>query len=460
MIKILEDSIIEIKSIEQFQVLKETHNREQRVITFCTCGEFRVSSLRFAEFPFICKKCKTGKENYNLSKALKSTKGILIDENNIQVSCAECENIDKIEKESFHRVINKYHKYLCFACRKNLNLANRKSNKGVKLTEEQKLQRAKNREYNLIQKYGSVENFKKCVSNTCKENYNRLSEEEKELLYKKQKQGMLDKYGVDNPMYVEDIKNKVISQMDYQSNIEKAKKTIIDTYGSLENFYTDRFEKIKQSNMEKYGVEFNWQRDDIKEKIKQTSLDKYGMANGGGSIESLKKAKDTWNKKYNVDNVFQLQEVKEKSKKTCLEKYGKEYYTQTDAYQQSVHKKYLYNNIRFDSSWELAFYIYCIDNGLDIKRCPDSFTYITQDGKEHFYTPDFIVNDKIYEIKGDHLFNESGELGFLGQEKDKEKYKIIQENNIILITNRDISKYLDYIANKYGKGYLKKFKSK
>ena len=35
---------------------------------------------------------------------------------------------------------------------------------------------------------------------------------------------------------------------------------------------------------------------------------------------------------------------------------------------------YTYNNLNFDSSWELAVYIYCIDNNICINRLPTKFT--------------------------------------------------------------------------------------
>lgn len=50
-------------------------------------------------------------------------------------------------------------------------------------------------------------------------------------------------------------------------------------------------DKIKQSNLDKYGVENNFQREDIKKKIKQTNLDRYGVENvmQDGKIFALQK---------------------------------------------------------------------------------------------------------------------------------------------------------------------------
>lgn len=65
--------------------------------------------------------------------------------------------------------------------------------------------------------------------------------------------------------------------------------------------------KLKENNLEKYGVENVFQLDIIKEKSKQTVKEKYG-----------------------VDNVSQLNETKEKVKATNIEKYGVEHYNQLE----------------------------------------------------------------------------------------------------------------------------------
>lgn len=60
-------------------------------------------------------------------------------------------------------------------------------------------------------------------------------------------------------------------------------------------------EKAKQTNLEKYGVEFTTQSKQVKDKIKTSCLDKYG-----------------------VEHISHCKEIKDKTKKTCLAKYGVE----------------------------------------------------------------------------------------------------------------------------------------
>lgn len=60
-----------------------------------------------------------------------------------------------------------------------------------------------------------------------------------------------------------------------------------------------------------------------------------------------------------------------------------------------------YKGFWCDSTYELGYLIYCLDNGFDIKRNTQYFNY-EYDGKVHKYLPDFIVNNEYIEIKGYH----------------------------------------------------------
>lgn len=95
-----------------------------------------------------------------------------------------------------------------------------------------------------------------------------------------------------------------------------------------------------------------------------------------------------------------------------------------------------YKGIRCDSTWELAFLIYHLDNNLYIERCNEQRKYIWK-GKEHIYYPDFITDKGIIEIKG------------YKTKQSEEKRK--QNQDIINIFEDDIKFYLDYVQNKYNK---------
>ena len=58
-----------------------------------------------------------------------------------------------------------------------------------------------------------------------------------------------------------------------------------------------------------------------------------------------------------------------------------------------------YHGIWCDSTWELAYIIWCEANNKKIIRNTEYFDY-TFEGKKHRYLPDFIVDGKLVEIKG------------------------------------------------------------
>ena len=58
-----------------------------------------------------------------------------------------------------------------------------------------------------------------------------------------------------------------------------------------------------------------------------------------------------------------------------------------------------YKEFHCDSSWELAFVVYCLDHNIIIKRCNEKFPYLYKNSL-HYYHPDFIICNNIYvEIK-------------------------------------------------------------
>lgn len=97
-----------------------------------------------------------------------------------------------------------------------------------------------------------------------------------------------------------------------------------------------------------------------------------------------------------------------------------------------------YNNIHFDSSWELAYYVYMIEHNEIIERNERYFTYI-KDNQYHKYYPDFYLPQyNIYiEIKG--------------YEKDLDLIKYSTLDNLKIIKEKDIKTYIDYCKSKYGK---------
>lgn len=64
-------------------------------------------------------------------------------------------------------------------------------------------------------------------------------------------------------------------------------------------------------------------------------------------------------------------------------------------------KKGWYKGFFCDSTYELVYIIYNIDNNIDFKRCNRIYTYTGFDGKTHKYYPDFeLIDGSLVEIKG------------------------------------------------------------
>ena len=111
-------------------------------------------------------------------------------------------------------------------------------------------------------------------------------------------------------------------------------------------------------------------------------------------------------------------------------------------YEPNSIKKYhhgKYKGIHYDSSWELAYLVWNIEHNIDIKRCDEIRTYITEDNKIHRYFPDFIVNNEIIEIKG--YFGKGAQL------------KAKQNPDIRILKHEDLKDIIQYVINKYGNKY-------
>lgn len=101
-----------------------------------------------------------------------------------------------------------------------------------------------------------------------------------------------------------------------------------------------------------------------------------------------------------------------------------------------------YNGIWCDSSWELAYVLYCKDHNIPIAKNTKWFKY-NHDGEEHKYLPDFIRLDRenyYIEIKGRFTKKEINKLRDFPV-----KIKVLSGNGM--------SKFLNYVKNKYGRNF-------
>lgn len=258
--------------------------------------------------------------------------------------------------------------------------------------------------------------------------------------------------------------------------------------------------KIDSTNFKKFGVvnalclessrEKNRQVKAANKKPKQNyirkSKEEVSLNHKKGYYEKYIK---TMNEKYGVNNISQLQEIKEKKKKTLLKNYGtthfgynfsKNYFKKHGIHNPSqsaeIHRKqvskYTFEDKKFSSAAEIAFYIWLRDNQIDFEYEPNVFFTFEFNGIKRRYFPDFKVNNQIIEIKGDHFFDKNGKMKcpFKRKEwsdKTKEnidalyeaKHQCMIENNVKIILYSEMNFYFEYINKMYGKNYLKQFKN-
>jgi hypothetical protein len=102
-------------------------------------------------------------------------------------------------------------------------------------------------------------------------------------------------------------------------------------------------------------------------------------------------------------------------------------------------KKGWYKGFFCDSSWELAYVIFCLENNVDIKRNTEKRQYVWK-GEIKNYIPDFIINGTLTEIKG---FKSQQWLAKLEANPDIE-----------ILYEKDLELVFEYVKNKYGKDFI------
>lgn len=209
------------------------------------------------------------------------------------------------------------------------------------------------------------------------------------------KQTMIERYGADNPLKVESIKEKVknTNNKRYGGNAPacsseiqaKMQQTCMDKYNSTNPYGSDEIKtKIKYTKLSRYNDEHfvnkekisqTWQNksskemNDIRIKREQTNLEKFGFKN---PFENKDFMRQVYLNKYGVDHPWKVQSIREKIKQTIQEKYGVPYYCLTEDCISHQGKTISKVNLRFAKLLE--------DNNIE-------------------YEHEFVLEDKAYDFK-------------------------------------------------------------
>ena len=124
---------------------------------------------------------------------------------------------------------------------------------------------------------------------------------------------------------------------------ERIKNTMVDKYGVEYAAQSQTFkDKMQVTTLERYGVKHASQNEEVKEKIKKTNLETYGSEYGLQNEEVKEKGRITNLEKYGFENPLQRQEIKDKIKETNLERYGVEHSLQCQEIYEKQNKNSYY----------------------------------------------------------------------------------------------------------------------
>ena len=304
----------------------------------------------------------------------------------------------------------------------------------------------------LFKNYGvrytlQSEEIRQRVRATSMERYGVPCPQSSEKVIEKRKRTNLERYGVENCSNIpgiqekkEDTKEKHFGDRHF-NNREKAAETEKIVYGGHHMKNKDVQERFKQTLLKNYGVDSPLRSEEIRKKWFATNEKRYGSKTPVESQEIKDKIVKTNLERYGVEYGLSSPEVIEKRKKTNLEKYGHE-----NVGFLAKPYSYLYDREVFDSSWEVAFYIWHVDHGVDVVH--NTTEYVLRDDGRRVY-PDFKVNGKFVEVKGDHLTR------YEGWEVKKKCY---DDNGIDVLFWEGCKGYVEYVEKTYGSGYLKSFR--
>jgi hypothetical protein len=218
---------------------------------------------------------------------------------------------------------------------------------------------------------------------------------------------------------------------------DRIKNTMVEKYGveyAAQNELC--MNKMKASMLEKYGVEHPSQSEEIKEKIKKTNLEKYGCEYGLQNEQVKEKRKITNLEKYGVENVTQSIVIRNKAKKTCLDRYGVEHVSQNQEIYEKQNKNsyYLkdyvlpsgkiikiqgYENYALDEL--IKDNIYETDIITGAKNVPEIWYLDTVEKKRRHFVDIFIPSqNKCIEVKSTWTFKKQKDIVLLKQTKAKE----------------------------------------
>ena len=131
-----------------------------------------------------------------------------------------------------------------------------------------------------------------------------------------------------------------------------------------------------------------------------------------------------------------------------MNKFGYTSYAHTPEFIKTHRKRIEYGGVYFDSSWEIYVYKYCLNNDISFEYQPCITFDYEYDGVIRKYYPDFLINGKLYEVKGNHFFKDGKMINPYNRSEDElyeAKHQCMIDNNVVILTKYEINHLDEFI---------------
>jgi hypothetical protein len=200
--------------------------------------------------------------------------------------------------------------------------------------------------------------------------------------------------------------------------------------------------KSKKTNLEKYGVEFHTQSESTKRKIKETNIERWGVENPMKSTLIKDKQKKTIFNSWGVDNISKVEQVKDKKRNSYFNNFGVYHPLKSDEIKKKIK---ITNKLRWGNEYVSKSEKWRKSN-YDISNDPNYISYIEDGislfncsyGLDHQFkiSKDVYSKRKLYNVSLCTICNPIGDLKSI---KEKELFNYIRSiyNGEIVQSHRD-----------------------
>jgi len=232
----------------------------------------------------------------------------------------------------------------------------------------------------------------------------------------KVKQTCIERYGVENPMQNPEIRDKI-------------KQTCFNNFGVEHPAQSQEVkDKMNITCIERYGVAHPSQLQYFKDKSRQTCFNNFGVEHPAQSQEVKDKSRQTCIERYGVAHPLQSQEIKDKVKQTCIKKYGVENLSQNpEIFEKALKNSYNIKEFTFPCSniiqvqgYEPFLLDILVKEGyifedIIVKRTSVQEIWYEKNNKKSRYFCDIYIpkTNTIYEVKSNWTYKNNIEVNLL-----------------------------------------------